>query len=56
MKNVMNEMMMNKVKMIEQKPLKSNQFSSGEMICGSVGIDDSSSRTYQLNNIDAITK
>ena len=28
---------------IEQKPFKSNQFSSGEMICGSVKIDDSSS-------------
>ena len=30
-------------KIIEQKPFKSNHFSSGEMICGSVNIEDRSS-------------
>jgi hypothetical protein len=31
------------IKSIEQQPAKSNQFSCGEMICGSVKIDDISS-------------
>ena len=35
-------MMMEEIKNIKQNPLKSNQLSSGEMICGSVKIDDSS--------------
>ena len=36
-------MMMRKLKNIEQQPVKSNQFSCGEVIRGSVKIDDSSS-------------
>ena len=38
-----NKMMMKKMKNIEQQPIKSNQLSCGEMICGSVKTDDSSS-------------
>jgi len=41
MKNV--KVMTKKITNIEQEPLKSNQLSSGELICGSVTIDDSSS-------------
>ena len=36
---------MKKMKNIEQQPIKSNELSCGEMICGSVKIHDSSSIT-----------
>ena len=41
---VMNKIVMKKMKNIKQKPFKSNQLSIGEMICGSVNIDDSSNK------------
>ena len=40
-----NKMMMKKMKNIEQQLIQSNQLSCGDMICGSVRIDDSRSNT-----------
>ena len=47
-KQKVRKMVMKEIRNLKQQPLKSNQLSCGEMICGSVKVDDSS-----INNNNA---